>query len=61
VHEGASVIGRVEPVVQRGEHVYAGTTEDLEEQRLPGGPIGCRGVLSRPKEIAGRLGGGNLV
>ena len=60
MHEGAVVIGWVEPVAQRGEQVSAGTTEDLEEQRLPGGPIGCRGVLSRPKEIAGRLGG-NLV
>jgi len=60
VHEGAGAIRWVEPVAQRGEQVSARTTEDLKEQRLPGDPIGCRGVLSRPKEIAGRLGG-NLV
>jgi len=56
-HKGANAVGRVEPVAKRGEKVVARTTEDLEEKRLPGGPISCRGVLSRPEEIAGGLGG----
>jgi len=51
------VVEGVDPIAQQGEQVIARTAEDLEEQSLPGGPIGCRGVLSRPKKVARGLGG----